>query len=135
MGEKQPCSHQGQCRRTAGCDPGIEQKFPAAQERPIVEKAVPLQPIGTMQSRALLAAMEEPRGQQWIQLKEPQPMESPSRGCGALCWNSTLLKAGPHGTDPHWRGAGRAAACGKPMGESAADSIPWEAPTWSRGRE
>ena len=39
MGEKQPWSHQGQCRR-AGCAPGAEQKLPAVLERPMVESTL-----------------------------------------------------------------------------------------------
>ena len=45
-----------------------------------------------------------------------------------------FLKAGPHGTC--WSGAGRAAACGKPMSDQLGkDSILWEGPKWSWGRE
>lgn len=40
--EKQPWNHQGQCRRKAGGAPGAEQKFSAAQERPMMEQAVPM---------------------------------------------------------------------------------------------
>jgi len=51
MGEKQPCRHQGQCGRRAGDAPGVEQKFPGAQEMPMMKQVVPLQPMGTMGSR------------------------------------------------------------------------------------
>lgn len=39
--EKQPRSHQGQCREKAGGTPGVAQKFPAAQERLMVKQAAP----------------------------------------------------------------------------------------------
>lgn len=41
MGEKQPYVSAG------GGAPDVEQKLPAAQERLMVEQAVPLQPMGT----------------------------------------------------------------------------------------
>lgn len=44
----------------AGGAPGREQKLPAAWKRPRVKQAVPLQPMGTTQSRSLCAAMESP---------------------------------------------------------------------------
>lgn len=65
MWEKQPCSHQGQSRRKAGCAPGME-KFPEAQERPTVEQAVPLQCMGTIRCRSPHATLEEPVVQQCI---------------------------------------------------------------------
>lgn len=39
-----------------GVAPGIEQKFPAAQHKPMEEEVVPLQPPGTTWSRSLHAA-------------------------------------------------------------------------------
>ena len=54
----------------------MEQKLPAAQERPMVEQAVPLQPMGTVWSRSPHAAMEEPMVQQWM---------CPGGGCSP--WN------------------------------------------------
>jgi len=77
--EKQPCRHQGQCRRRAGGAPGIEQKLPAAQERPTKEQAV-LQPAGTAQSRSPCAAMEVPMGQEQIKsARGTAHRESPTR--------------------------------------------------------
>lgn len=46
--------------------PGTEQKLPAAQDRPMEEQSVPLQSMGTTQSRSPCAAMEEPTVQQWL---------------------------------------------------------------------
>ena len=63
---EQPFSHPGQCRRRAGGVPGSEQKLPAAQERPMEEQAVSLQPTGTTRSRSPHIATEEPMGQQWM---------------------------------------------------------------------
>ena len=65
LGEKRnerehPCRHPGQCRRRAEDAPGTEQQLPAAQERPMEEQAIPLQPLGTVQSISPPAAMEEP---------------------------------------------------------------------------
>jgi len=58
--EKQPFSHQGQCRRRVGGVPGVEQKFSAAQERPMVEQDIPPQPMGTT------GIMEKPTVQLWL---------------------------------------------------------------------
>lgn len=57
--EKQPWGHQGQCRRRAGGALGTEQKLSAAQERPIAEQTIPVQPKGTMQSTCPGAAWAE----------------------------------------------------------------------------
>lgn len=120
----------------AGSVLGIEQKFPAAEERLTVEQTVLLHPIGTMWSRAPCAATEEPTGQQWTWLKELQPTEDRRRSCGALCWSSALLNGGPCGAAPQWSSARKAAAYGKSMQDQLGkDSIPWEGPTQSSGRE
>lgn len=120
----------------AGSVLGIEQKFPAAEERLTVEQTVLLHPIGTMWSRAPCAATEEPTGQQWTWLKELQPTEDRRRSCGALCWSSALLNGGPCGAAPQWSSAREAAAYGKSMQDQLGkDSIPWEGPTQSSGRE
>ena len=44
----------------------MEQKLPAAQESPMEEQVMPLQYMGTIQSRSPRAAMEEPTVQQWM---------------------------------------------------------------------
>lgn len=38
---------------------GVKQKFPTAQESPMMEQTVPLNPTGIMQSRSLRAACGE----------------------------------------------------------------------------
>ena len=53
-------SPQGQHRRRAGGAPGMEQEFPTVQERPMEEKAVPVQLPGTVQNSSPHAAVEEP---------------------------------------------------------------------------
>ena len=46
------------------------------------------------------------------------------------------LKGGPCSIEPCWSSAERAAACGKPTRDQLGkDSMPWEGPTWNRGRE
>jgi len=58
--EKQPCSSQDQHRRRAGGGaPGTQQQFPEAQERPMEDQAVPLQPMGTARSASPYATMDE----------------------------------------------------------------------------
>jgi len=44
----------------------VKQKLPAAQQRPMEEQAVLLQPTGTVQNRYPCAAMEEPAVHQWM---------------------------------------------------------------------
>ena len=44
-----------------------------------MKQAVPLQPMGIMQSKSPHAVMEEPMGQQWMWLKEQRLTESPHR--------------------------------------------------------
>lgn len=66
MIKRQPCRHQGQCWKKAGVTPDREQKLSAAQERPMEEKAVPLQPGGNKWSRSPCTALEETLGQQWM---------------------------------------------------------------------
>jgi len=53
---------QEESRRCSGC----AAETPAAQERPMEEQAVSLQPTGTTQSRSPRAAMEEPMRHQWM---------------------------------------------------------------------
>lgn len=57
--EKQLWGHQGQHRRRAGGALSMEQKLSAAQERPIAEQTIPVQPKGTMQSTSPGAAWAE----------------------------------------------------------------------------
>ena len=46
------------------------------------------------------------------------------------------LKGGPHGMEPCWSSAWRAAACGKPTQDQfGKDSIPWEGPHAGAGTE
>ena len=53
-----------------------------------------------------------------------------------LCWSSALLNGGPCGAAPQWSSARKAAAYGKSMQDQLGkDSIPWEGPTQSSGRE
>ena len=51
--------------------PGVEQKFPAAQERPMEKQSVPLRPMGIMRSRSPRAAVEDPMVQQWMRPEGP----------------------------------------------------------------
>lgn len=62
-GEKRGRSSLAASKVRAGGDPCVEQKPLAAQERPVEEEAVPLQPMDATQSRSH-AAMEEPTVQQ-----------------------------------------------------------------------
>lgn len=57
MGEKRPYIQARVCN--AGGALSTEKNFSAAQERPMVEQAVPLQLIGTKQSRLPCVAMVE----------------------------------------------------------------------------
>lgn len=46
------------------------------------------------------------------------------------------LKGGPHNTEPRWRGAWSAAACGKPTQDwFRKDRIPWEGPNFGAETE
>lgn len=136
MGEKQPCSHQGQHTSTQGA-PGIEQKLCAVPERPMVEQVALMKPIGTMQSRSPCAIMEKSLCSSGYGLEEAATCREPSQeqhlagaagrgeepmvgqecwgSCylGVLCWSSLLLKYQPCGMDLCWSSAWRAAACGK----------------------
>ena len=51
----------GRCRRRAGGAPGTKQELHAAQEEPMEEQAVPLQPMDTNLSGSLRVAV----AQQW----------------------------------------------------------------------
>jgi len=56
--KKTPCRHPGHCRKRAGGALRTEQNFPAAQEKPMEEQAVPLQSVGIAQCRSACAAIE-----------------------------------------------------------------------------
>ena len=99
----------------------MKQKYPAGQERSLVEQAIHLQPMGTTHSRSSCAAMEEPMLHAAVDVPQRrlQPMHSHAdtalgwrcspgerslwwgrRAEGActfgdLCWNSLLLMDGP----------------------------------------
>lgn len=131
----------------------MEQKFYAAQERPMVEQAVPLQSMHSMWST------EESTVQQWMWPDrscshgegparsdfgpELQPTErslqwnrrsGKAAACGDLCWSSALLKGWPCGTEPCWSSTWRAAACEKPVQEQFEDGILWERPHMEQGQ-
>lgn len=151
MGDKCPCSPQSHRRRRAGGAPGVEQQFPASQERSTEEQAVLFQPMGTAQSTSPCAAMEEMKAEGGTAYGYPcrgspgpelQPVErSPQwgrRAGGAATHGAMLeqcLKGGSYGMELCWCSAGRAVACGKPMqGQFRKDCVPWEEATRSSGR-
>ena len=74
-------------------------------------------------------------------LKELQPMDynpwwGRRAGGAAHVGSSVLLKGGPHGMEPCWSSAGRAAACGKAKQDQfMKDHIPWEGPCAGAGEE
>lgn len=71
-------------RRRAGIAPGMDQKFSAAQKKPMVEQAVFLQPMGTSQSRSLhgvdlpVQPQRSPQCSSGWGLEEAQPMGTPT---------------------------------------------------------
>lgn len=56
-----------------------QQQFPVAQERPVVEEAVPLQPMDTIWNIPPHSAVEEPMVQQWMWLEGGCSPWSPCR--------------------------------------------------------
>ena len=93
---------------------GAEQKLPAAQEEPMEEQVVPLQPVGAMQSKSPCAAMEEPMMWQWMR---PEGVWSPHR-------RSPGLKLQPTERSPWW---------GRRVGGTHAGEIhPWGWALWYR---
>lgn len=125
---EQPFSHPGQCRRRAGGVPGSEQKLPAAQERPMEEQAVSLQPTGTTRSRSPHIATEEPMGQQWMGPEgahsPSQPMDTPARSSPGRSCNPLRAACGGAG------GQGGAAACGDPCGAVLEGWALWYVALW-----
>ena len=84
--------------------PGVEQKFPAAQETLMVEQAVLLQPIGTTQSRTSRAATEEPTVQPRLWLKEAsdpkKPLQEQTLSWSCSPWRGAHSGAGGLGELP-----------------------------------
>ena len=134
--ENQLCSAPGECSRRAGGAPGTQQQFPCGlcRERPLVEQAVPLQPMGPTWSRSPRCSpwVEEPPVEQvdvaWRRL---QPMESPrrSRGSGGSCcpWGPVLEQFAPGGWTP-WYGAVWERFLKPLQSQFGKDGIPWEGP-------
>lgn len=109
--EKQPCRYQSQCRRRAGDAPGTEQQFSGAQERPTVEQAASLQPMGSTWSSSPCAARGGAPVQQWMW---PEGGYNPWRTSTKTgYWPERQLMVG----SPQWsRRSGRAAAIGTYLG-------------------
>lgn len=134
--------HQGQRIRRAESAPSLEQKFPAAWERSMVEQTIALQLWGTRQHRSPYAAMKEPGVQHCIcpegsTAHRQPPQEWPwSRAVasgeksivgqedwGSCClWEPELEHFCPEGCDPwydctspHWSCVQISATCGKAL--------------------
>lgn len=87
-----------------------------------MEQTVPLNPMGTMQSRSLCPACVDKRAVK-------QRFEG-AAAHGDLCWSHLLLKDGHCGKELCWSSAWRSAACGKPTEDQfGKDSILWERAT------
>jgi len=75
------------CKVSAGGAPDVEQKFPAAEERPMEEQAVPLQPMGITQSRTSSEVMEKSREQHWKEAAAPEePLQEQDLGWSCSPW-------------------------------------------------
>ena len=134
--KEQPCSHQGQCRRRAAGATGIEQKLPAAQERPMEEQAVPLQPMeeqavplqpmDTVQSRSPYSAMEEPTGHQWMRLEGGITHGHPHRsnlGQNFSPWRAAWWGRRAEGAATCWDLCGAAPEVQQPMEQTCVEVV------------
>lgn len=114
-----PRSVQNEGRRCFRC----RAEAPAAQEKPMMEQAVPLQPMGTLQSRSLPAAVEGPQCSRLSgnAAAHERPVLKQCLKCSPVVWSCVGVLFG------------ELQLVRSPCGINwERDGIPWEGPLWSR---